>query len=121
MGQEDFSIQTPIVENLKKGIIELLILSFLNQKEMHIYAIINSLDEVSDGACRISFPYGAIYRLLNNGYIVETGKKVDENRLRQFYGITEKGKIYLTQMRNDYDIFISGVNKIFLSLESEEK
>lgn len=105
-----------ISENLKKGITEMLILAFLNKQDMHIYAILNMLDEYSNGVCKISYPYAAIYRLLDSKYIVENGKKVDDNRLRQFYTITNEGKAYLESMKKDYISFIDGVTSIFDAL-----
>jgi len=105
-----------ISENLKKGITEMLILAFLKKQDMHIYAILNMLDEYSNGVCKISYPYAAIYRLLDSKYIVENGKKVDDNRLRQFYSITNEGKAYLESMKKDYIAFIDGVTSIFDAL-----
>lgn len=113
--------QTPIVENLKKGIIEFLILSFLNEKEMHIYEIMNCLDELSGGACKITFPYGAIYRLSDNGYITESKKRIVDNRRRQFYAITDEGRVYLKQMKSEYEAFMTGVNKILSTLDGENE
>lgn len=108
-----------ISENLKKGITEMLILSFLDKEDMHTYAIMNKLDELSGGVCKISYPYAVIYRLTDCKYIEEAGKKVDENRLRQFYRITPSGKVYLNDMRKEYDTFINGVNMIFQALKGE--
>lgn len=109
-----------ISENLKKGITEMLILSFLDKEDMHTYAIMNKLDELSGGVCKISYPYAVIYRLTDCKYIEEAGKKVDENRLRQFYRITPSGRAYLNDMRKEYDSFINGVNMIFQALKGEE-
>lgn len=109
--------QSGITENLKKGITEMLILAFLDKQDMHIYSIINKLDDCSNGICKIAYPYAAIYRLINNGYIIEKGKRIDENRLRQFYHITDKGRKYLSLIRSDYELFISGVDMIFNSLD----
>lgn len=109
-----------ISENLKKGITEMLILSFLDKEDMHTYAIMNKLDELSGGVCKISYPYAVIYRLTDCKYIEEAGKRVDENRLRQFYRITPSGKVYLNYMRKEYDTFINGVNMIFQALKGEE-
>lgn len=109
--------QNGIIDNLKKGVTEMLVLSFLEKQDMHIYAIIKNLDECSNGVCRIAYPYGAIYRLYNSGYIKENGKKVDDNRLRQLYTITESGRKYLKGMRADYATFIGGVDGIFESLD----
>lgn len=108
-----------ISENLKKGITEMLILSFLDKEDMHTYAIMNKLDELSGGVCKISYPYAVIYRLTDCKYIEEAGKRVDENRLRQFYRITPSGKAYLNDMRKEYDSFINGVNMIFQALKGE--
>lgn len=110
-----------ISENLKKGITEMLILAFLNKKDMHIYSILNFLDEYSDGVCKISYPYAAIYRLLDSKFIVENGKKVDDNRLRQFYAITDTGRAYFESMKNDYTTFINGVTSIFDALGEDNE
>lgn len=110
-----------ISENLKKGITEMLILAFLNKKDMHIYAILNLLDEYSEGVCKISYPYAAIYRLLDSKFIIENGKKVDDNRLRQFYAITDAGRAYFESMKNDYATFINGVTSIFDALGEENE
>ncbi|MGN0572197.1 MAG: PadR family transcriptional regulator [Candidatus Fimenecus sp.] len=110
--------ESGITENLKKGITELLILSFLEKREMHIYAITNQLDALSDGVCKIAYPYAAIYRLLDGKYIEECGKRNDEHRLRQFYRITEGGIQYLHTMRADYEKFIGGVSMILDALEN---
>lgn len=119
MPKAEKSEKNSISENLKKGITEMLILSFLDKEDMHTYAIINKLDELSGGVCKISYPYAVIYRLTDCKYIEEAGKKVDENRLRQFYRITPSGKAYLNDMRKEYDSFINGVNMIFQALKGE--
>lgn len=121
MAQQNREGQSGIAENLKKGITEMLILAFLEKQDMHIYAILTHLDKCSGGVCKIAYPYAAIYRLLNQNYIVESGKRNDENRLRQYYHITEAGKHYLAAMKADYDSFIGGVSAIFQSLNAEEQ
>lgn len=111
---------TGIAENLKKGITEMLILAFLNQGEMTINSIVRKLDECSDGKCKITFPYATIYRLLDNALIVESEKRVADNRRRRFYQITEKGREYFRQMRSEYLNFISGVDMIFDFIDADK-
>ena len=108
---EKKSASTGIAENIKKGITEMLILAFLNESDMTVNAIVKSLDECSDGYCKITFPYATIYRLLNNGYIIESEKRVSDNR-RQFFQITAKGRKYFADMRREYAGFISRVDMI---------
>lgn len=110
------SATTGITDNLKKGITEMLVLAFLNDRDMTINDIVKGLDEYSDGKCKIIFPYSTVYRLLDNGCIVESEKRVSDNRRRQFYHITAKGKKYFANMQCEYQTFISGVNMIFDSL-----
>ena len=116
----DSSSATGIAENLKKGITEMLILAFLNQEESTINSVVKKLDECSDGKCKITFPYATIYRLLDNSYIAEGEKRVADNRRRQFYKITDKGRKYFAQMRSEYMNFISGVDMIFDYIDAEE-
>ncbi|MBO5361012.1 MAG: PadR family transcriptional regulator [Clostridia bacterium] len=116
----DSSSATGIAENMKKGITEMLILAFLNQEEATINSIVKKLDECSDGKCKITFPYATIYRLLDNAYIAESEKRVADNRRRQFYKITDKGRKYFAQMRSEYMNFISGVDMIFDYIDAEE-
>ena len=86
---------------------------------MTINAVVKSLDECSEGNCRITFPYATIYRLLDKGYIVESEKRVSDNRRRQFYSITDSGRAYFADMYNEYSSFIDGVNMIFSSFEKD--
>lgn len=118
-GKTNDMLTTGIAENLKKGITEMLILAFLNQGEMTINSIVKKLDECSDERCKITFPYATIYRLLGNECIAESEKRVVDNRRRQLYHITDKGREYFRQMRNEYKAFISGVDMIFDFIDAE--
>lgn len=111
-----------MIENLKKAVTEMLILSFLNFRSMPISEILEHLDEKSDSLCKISYPYAAIYRLLDANYILESKKKqADDNRRRQYYKITKKGTEYLAQLREDYKIFTKQVDLIFNFVDSKEE
>ncbi len=114
------AVSTGIAENLKKGITEMLILAFLNHDEMTINEVVKRIDEHSDGMCKVVFPYATIYRLLDNGHIAESEKRVADNRRRQFYKITDSGKLYFEQMRNEYMHFISGVDTILHTVETKK-
>ena len=78
-----------MILNLKKGIIELLILSLLNKRPMHTFEILRFISEKSGSVCAITHPYNIFYRLLDRGLIVESEKKMAEDcRRRQYYAIT---------------------------------
>ena len=109
-----------LTENLKKGLTEFLVLSCLEKRSMSIYEILKFLDEKSNSHCKITFPYALIYRLTGYGFIADDGKRISDNRLRAFYRITDEGKVYLEQMRKEYDAFSSGMSALLTFLDSEE-
>ncbi|MGN1419361.1 MAG: PadR family transcriptional regulator [Acutalibacteraceae bacterium] len=106
-----------VTENMKKAVTEMMLLALLNKQDMHIFEILEKLETYSQGAYKISYPYAAIYRLIDNGYICENGKKIDCGRRRQFFHITDKGRQYYFSMKSDYDLLIKGINNIFSVIE----
>lgn len=100
-------------ENLKKALTELLILHLLSEKEYYIGELTATLKEKSHGALSIVFPYGAIYRLLQSGYITESAKRnAPDGRRRQYYQVTDAGKTYLSQLKQVYTSFSRGVEAV---------
>ena len=113
---KDYSAKMP--ENLKKALTEMLILSFLDKKDMAIYEILNILDKQSNGICRIQYPYGVIYRMSDRGYIEIAGKAVSDDRRRIHYRITDLGREYLDKITQEYHNFIEGMNLIIQYIDS---
>jgi len=71
------------------------------------------LQAKSGGVLTLVFPYAAIYRLQQSGYITESQKRnAPDNRRRQYYRITEKGSHYLTELLETYQRFTDGVSAI---------
>ncbi len=106
-------------ENLKKALTELLVLHLLSRREYYIGEITSTLYEKSNGVLNIVFPYSAVYRLQQAGYIVESEKRyAPDGRRRQYVSITNAGRSYLTQLLEVYQTFSKGVDVI---LREEEK
>lgn len=100
-------------DNLKKALTELLVLHLLSQRDYFIGELTTTLNERSNGALNIVFPYGAIYRLQQSNYIAESEKRTaPDGRRRQFFSITKEGSNYLNQLRSIYSTFISGVDAV---------
>lgn len=114
---KDIDIDNGIIDKLKKATTELIILSLLEKENLHIGALTEKIEEYSEGEFKIVFPYAAIYRLINAGYIYECGKKIEDGRRRQFLSITDKGVQYLRRIRKQYDSYIKGVDCIFEKLK----
>jgi len=97
-------------ENLKKALTELIVLFLLSEKECYIGELATTISARSQGVLSIVFPYGAIYRLQQSGYIEETEKRnAPDGRRRQYLRITEAGQGRLTQLLETYKRFSHGV------------
>lgn len=106
-------------DNLKKALTELLILFLFSEQEHYIGELSSLLKERSHGILSIVFPYAAIYRISQAGYLEETKKKTaPDGRLRQYYKITEEGRAYLQELMELYHVFFQGVNDILSGEEN---
>ncbi len=110
---EQIKLPISLEDNLKKALTELLVLHLLSQRDYYISELTATLKERSGQALNIVFPYGAIYRLQQAGYIEESDKRTaPDGRRRQFYRITEKGHSYHSQLQGIYTHFIQGVELV---------
>ena len=97
-------------ENLKKAVTEMVVLTLLSREDMHAPQITQALETDSGGTLSIVFPYSVLYRLINNGYILEAYKKIaPDGRRRQYYQITPEGRTYQAQLEDLYRRFSGGV------------
>ncbi|MBQ8039294.1 MAG: helix-turn-helix transcriptional regulator, partial [Lachnospiraceae bacterium] len=94
--EKNFSLD----ENLKKAVTEVLLLHLLSDKDCYIGELTAIIREKSNGILNIAFPYSAIYRLQQSGYLVESEKRLaPDGRRRQYYRITKAGRDYLYQLK----------------------
>lgn len=109
-------------DNLKKALTELLILFLFSEGEHYIGELAPLLEKRSGGALTIVFPYAAIYRVTQAGYLKETKKKnAPDGRLRQYYSITKSGRIYLQKLLETYHLFFQGVEAVLSGGEKDEQ
>ena len=100
-------------ENLKKALVEMLVLALLHQREFYAPELTQALAEYSGGAVNISFPYAILYRMIEQGYIQELPKrKAPDGRRRQYYGITLTGRQYFQENWKLYKAFTAGVDRL---------
>lgn len=107
-------------KQLKKGVIEILVLKILSLQNMYGYEIIQLLDEKSKGIFKMK--EGTLYPIL---YRLEDGKMIEsyweagtEKRSvpRKYYKITVEGKQQLTDMIREWEMMSGSINSI-LNLE----
>ena len=56
--------------------------------------------------------YLAVYRLQDHGYIVEQEKRIVDGRARAYLAITEAGRTYLAQLREQYALMTGAINAL---------
>ena len=118
--EQSSSSSVPLEENLKKALTELLILRLLMDRDYYIGELTEMLKSKSNGALNIVFPYAAIYRLQQAGHICEKEKRnAPDGRRRQYYQITESGRVYLSQLITIYTTFSKGVDAVLAKGDRE--
>ena len=108
-------IQTnDIEEDLKRGILEMLILKMLSHEDMYGYQMINEMNMRGKGLIDIKAGslYGPIYRLIGKNYISENKVLVGKRRTRVYYHLEPLGVEYLNTMLEVYSKVTEGVNLI---------
>lgn len=116
-------IQTnDIEENLKRGVLEMLILKMLSNEDMYGYQMISEMNTRGKGLINIKEGslYGPLYRLIGKNYISEEKVLVGKRRTRVYYHLEPLGVEYLDTMIEVYSKVTEGVNLIMhYSVEGE--
>ena len=79
-----------------------------------------AMEQRSNGAYTISYPYAIIYRMSRLMYIREVGRRnAEDGRLRQFYGISDSGKAYLKELLDTYNRMAVSVKQILTAPQTQ--
>ncbi len=99
---------------LKKGSIEMLVLSLLESQARHGYEIGKLIESRSDGVVKFNVAslYPLLYRLEKRGWLV--GKWVEKagQRRRRYYRLTAEGRRVLVSQRNTWRTFVTAMRLI---------
>lgn len=106
-------------ENLKRGILEMLILKMLSKEDMYVYQMISEMNKKGQGLINIKEGslYGPIYRLVDKKFISETRTLVGKRRVRVYYHLEPSGLEYLNIMENVYANITKGVELIMKNVD----
>ncbi len=98
-------------EGIKRGTVELLILTILQDQDMYGYQLSQELASRSRGLYTLqeSSMYPTLYRLVEKGVISDRQEKVGKRRMRVYYHLEEAGKVYLETIRKEYCSICRGV------------
>ena len=101
-------------ENFKRSVSPMIVLLVLSEKPMYAYRLSQELEKRSNHTYKMNFLYPVLYKLQKDGYIVEFSQETTEShRTRNYYTITDSGKLYLDFLIQKYNELLSAVD-IFL-------
>ncbi len=95
---------------LKKGVLELCVLSMVNQKDCYGYELVNEISKnivISEGTI-----YPLLKRLKDEGFVTTYLAESQEGPPRKYYRITPLGISTYEQLVSEWFSFVKGVNSI---------
>ena len=95
---------------LKKGTLELCVLSLLSRADMYGFELVGAISgqiQISEGTI-----YPLLKRIKDEGYVTTYLRESQEGPPRKYYSITQSGKISLQTLEEEWRNISSGVNKI---------
>ena len=103
----------------KKGVLELIVLESVRQKDMYGYQLTAEMKQQSNGLCNYNETtfYPILNRLLNQNMISMTRIITDQQRVRVYYHLEESGKEYYEDLKRACRLYMNTVNKILSSTE----
>ena len=99
-----------IEENLKVGILDILILKLLTERELYGYEIKQFIFERSNHNIIIKEGslYGPLYRMGKKNFISSRKELAGKKRFRMYYSITDLGRQYLSTAEIAYKQLTNG-------------
>lgn len=99
---------------LKKGSMEMLILSLLEARPRHGYEIGKLIETRSGGKLKFALPsvYPALLRLEDRGWIKGRWVEKPGQRQRCFYKLTAKGRKVLRKQQKTWNEYVAAVNGV---------
>lgn len=105
----------------KKSTTQLLVLYLLSKREMYAYDIIRETLSLSNNVYKMPLLYNILNKLEADNYIIQSRREIsDNNRVRVYYKITEKGVQYLNELTDSYVRLSDSVNKILFGEEENQ-
>lgn len=112
-----------VEENIKCGLIEILILSLLLKEDMYGYKIKSELARQTNNTFIVKEGslYGPLYRMQERNLISSRKELVGEKRFRNYYHIEEPGKEYLRYAVKQFRLIFHGANHLIGGIYSDEE
>ncbi|MCR3758737.1 PadR family transcriptional regulator [Clostridium felsineum] len=103
---------------LKKGILELCVLSLLDRKDCYGYELVDEISksiEISEGTI-----YPLLRRLSKEGFFTTYLQESTEGPPRKYYKLTELGREEKEKLVEEWVEFVEGVRSILKGVQENE-
>jgi PadR family transcriptional regulator PadR len=99
---------------LKRGTIELVLLTLLGERERYGYEIVAAIEERSGGRLEVrdGTLYPVLYRLEASGFVVPRWETPERGVPRKYYRITDEGKEEARRLRAEWREFAAAMDAI---------
>ena len=99
---------------LKRGTIEMVLLTLLAERERYGYEIVAAIEEWSGGRLEVrdGTLYPVLYRLEESGFVTPRWETQERGVPRKYYRITDEGKDELRRLEAEWRDFAAAVNAI---------
>ena len=99
---------------LKRGTIEMVLLTLLAERERYGYEIVAAIEERSGGRLEVrdGTLYPVLYRLEESGFVTPRWETQERGVPRKYYRITDEGKDELRRLEAEWRDFAAAVNAI---------
>ena len=95
---------------LKKGTLELCVLSFLSRADMYGFELVGAISsqiKISEGTI-----YPLLKRIKDEGYVTTYLQESQEGPPRKYYKITDSGRATLESLKEEWKNMVAGMNNI---------
>lgn len=113
--QEDIGMNDKYEKQMKKGVLEMLVLRMLVTEPKYGYQIIQEIKEKSGEifSLKDGTLYPVLYRLEDEGLVVSEWSEAEGKQVpRKYYRITQEGREVLVQIKNIWERISDGVNQV---------
>ncbi|MCM2533171.1 PadR family transcriptional regulator [Neobacillus pocheonensis] len=99
---------------LVKGSTSLILLQFLNERDMYGYELVKELEQKSDNGLSVKEGtlYPALHKLEKQEYIECYWQEQEKGPARKYYRITQAGKEILGEKVSEWQDFVKVMNKV---------
>lgn len=110
-------------ENLKRGTVEMILLHLLQGRDMYGYELLQEMNERSKGKFTLKdgSMYPILYRMIDKGLITDEQVLVGRRRTRVYYHLTDEGKKYLNEIKEEYFFITEGISNILNFKEESDE